>query len=98
MQFTLTLLAAVATGVIATPVARSSYAVKETHFVPRDWSRLGRSHGGKTIQLQIGLKQGSFEELDRQLHESTIPAITIFVASKFTTEDSSNFKLILHSF
>ena len=54
---------------LATPVSRSTYAVKETHFVPKEWTRADRAHGGKTIQLQIGLKQGRFEELDRHLHE-----------------------------
>lgn len=72
MHFTIAFLAAIAAQAIAKPVARSPYVVKETHYVPKDWSRLGRSHGGKTIQLQIGLKQGSFDELDRQLHESKI--------------------------
>jgi tripeptidyl-peptidase-1 len=54
---------------LATPVSRSTYAVKETHFVPKEWTRAERAHGGKTIQLQIGLKQGRFEELDRHLNE-----------------------------
>jgi tripeptidyl-peptidase-1 len=71
MHVSIGFLAAIATQAIATPIARSPYAVKETHYVPRDWSKLERSHGGKTIQLQIGLKQGSFDELDRHLHEST---------------------------
>jgi len=49
---------------VATP-----YRVKETHRVPDAWQRLGASHGGRTIQLQIGLKQARFEELDRHLNE-----------------------------
>jgi tripeptidyl-peptidase-1 len=70
MHFTTAALAAFAAGnVLATPIARSPYVVKETHFVPSQWSKQERSHGGKTIQLQIGLKQGKFEELDRHLHE-----------------------------
>lgn len=72
MHFTVALLTAVATHAIATPIARSPYVVKETHFVPKGWSKLERSHGGKTIQLQIGLKQGRFEELDRHLHQGMI--------------------------
>jgi tripeptidyl-peptidase-1 len=65
------LLAAIAArDALASPIqARSPYAVKETHFVPKEWTRLERAHGGKTIQLQIGLKQGKFDELDRHLHE-----------------------------
>jgi len=71
MQLTVvSFLAAIATRATATPIARSPYVVKETHYVPKDWSRLERSHGGNTIQLHIGLKQGKFDELDRHLHES----------------------------
>ncbi|KAF1842301.1 tripeptidyl-peptidase 1 precursor [Cucurbitaria berberidis CBS 394.84] len=65
--------AIVAPVVLATPIARSPYVVKETHFVPKEWKKLDRAHGGKTIQLQIGLKQGRFEELDRHLHEVSDP-------------------------
>ncbi|KAH8707046.1 tripeptidyl-peptidase 1 precursor [Phaeosphaeriaceae sp. PMI808] len=75
MHFTNAVLAAsLAVGnVFATPIARSPYVVKETHFVPNEWSKLERSHGGKTIQLQIGLKQGRFDELDRHLHQISDP-------------------------
>jgi tripeptidyl-peptidase-1 len=41
----------------------------QTHFVPKEWQKQDRAHGGETISLQIGLKQGKFEELDRHLHE-----------------------------
>ncbi|OAL52778.1 tripeptidyl-peptidase 1 precursor [Pyrenochaeta sp. DS3sAY3a] len=59
---------------LATPIsARSPYVVKETHFVPKEWTKLERAHGDKTIQLQIGLKQGRFDELDRHLHEVSDP-------------------------
>ncbi|KAF2823179.1 tripeptidyl-peptidase 1 precursor [Ophiobolus disseminans] len=71
MQFAL--LTALATGALATPIARSPYVVKETHFVSKGWSKLQRSHGGMTVQLQIGLKQGHFDELDRHLHEVSDP-------------------------
>ncbi|KAK1909189.1 hypothetical protein P3342_011267 [Pyrenophora teres f. teres] len=68
------LVAIAASDALASPVkARSPYAVKETHYVPREWQRLGRAHGAKTIQLQIGLKQGRFEELDRHLQEVSDP-------------------------
>lgn len=69
MQLTVALLTAIAAQALATPIARTPYVVKEKHFVPKEWQRLERSHGGKTIQLQIGLKQGRFDELDRHLHE-----------------------------
>ena len=60
--FASTLLAAAmaAQAVIATPIrARSPYAVKETHFAPREWTKLDRASGAKLVQLQIGLKQGN---------------------------------------
>jgi len=64
------LVAFAASDALASPVkARSPYAVKETHYVPREWQKLGRAHGARTIQLQIGLKQGRFQELDRHLQE-----------------------------
>lgn len=71
MHFTTLFLVAVfaARNVLATPIARSPYAVKETHFVPKEWSQQERAHGAKTIQLQIGLKQGRFDELDNHLNE-----------------------------
>jgi tripeptidyl-peptidase-1 len=73
--FATVVLATVAARVaLASPIqARSPYVVKETHYVPREWTKLERAHGGKTIQLQIGLKQGRFEELDRHLHEVSDP-------------------------
>ncbi len=61
--------AIVAPVVFATPIARSSYAVKSTHHVPRSWTKLGRANGSRRIQLQIGLKQGRFDELERHLYE-----------------------------
>ncbi|KAJ4374374.1 hypothetical protein N0V83_003115 [Neocucurbitaria cava] len=74
MQLIVLLAAAIAApAVLATPIARSPYVVKETHFAPREWTKLDRANGGKTIQLQIGLKQGRFEELDRHLHEVSDP-------------------------
>ncbi|KAF2264406.1 tripeptidyl-peptidase 1 precursor [Lojkania enalia] len=60
--------------VLATPIrARSPYAVKETHFAPREWTKLGRANGDNVIQLQIGLKQGNFEDLEKHLYEVSDP-------------------------
>ncbi|KAH6459736.1 hypothetical protein HBI57_090840 [Parastagonospora nodorum] len=71
MHFTNAFIAAiVACNVLATPIARSPYAVKETHFVPDEWFKQERTQGQQTIQLQIGLKQGRFDELDRHLQEN----------------------------
>jgi tripeptidyl-peptidase-1 len=70
MHFTNAFIAAIAAcNVLATPIARSPYAVKETHFVPDEWFKQERTQGQQTIQLQIGLKQGRFDELDRHLQE-----------------------------
>jgi tripeptidyl-peptidase-1 len=69
MQITIAFIITLATQALATPIARTPYVVKETHFVPKEWTKLDRSHGRATIQLQIGLKQGRFDELDRHLHE-----------------------------
>lgn len=59
-----------ANAALASPIrARSPYAVKEEHYVPREWTKLGRSHGESVIQLQIGLKQGRMDELITHLHQ-----------------------------
>ncbi|KAF2729149.1 subtilisin-like protein [Polyplosphaeria fusca] len=73
--FTSALLSAAAAQVaLATPIkARSAYAVKETHFAPREWTKLDRANGVGVMQLQIGLKQGNFEELERHLYEVSDP-------------------------
>jgi hypothetical protein len=51
---------------------REGYGVKERHHVPRRWKRIGEAPGGHLIQLQIGLKQEGFEELERHLFEGTL--------------------------
>ena len=53
----------------STTRARSPYAVKETHFVPRKWSNIGAPHESQTLSLSIGLRQGRFAELEQQLYE-----------------------------
>lgn len=55
---------------VSTPVrARTAYAVKETHYVPRAWREVDEAPRSYVINLNIGIKQGSFEELDRHLYE-----------------------------
>ena len=54
-----------------TALGREGYVVKERHHVPRQWRRIGEAPGGHLIQLQIGLMQGDFEELERHLFEGT---------------------------
>lgn len=66
------LLAVLAPAVLATPVARSTYAVKETHYVPRKWVQKGRAPKNQMLALQIGVKQGDFDELERHLYEGML--------------------------
>ncbi|RDW77724.1 hypothetical protein BP6252_05777 [Coleophoma cylindrospora] len=54
--------------------ARAGYALKESHHVPSKWSRLGPAPAGHLIQLQIGLKQSNFSELERHLFEVSDPS------------------------
>ena len=55
-----------------TPVrARTPYSVKETHFVPSKWGQIGRVDPSHMLHLQIGLKQGNFDDLERRLFEGT---------------------------
>ena len=69
------LLAVLAPAVLATPVARSTYAVKETHYVPRKWVQKGRAPKNQMLALQIGVKQGDFDELERHLYEGIVKSI-----------------------
>ncbi len=49
--------------------SRSVYAVKDVHSVPRVWVRGERAPPDHEIHLQVGLKQGRFDELERHLYE-----------------------------
>jgi tripeptidyl-peptidase-1 len=49
--------------------SRTPYAVKDRHNVPRQWNRVGQAPAVHIIELQIGLKQGNFDELERHLYE-----------------------------
>ena len=63
-------IAIAAQAVLSTPVhPRSSYAVKETHHVPQKWTKVGPASPGHMIHLQIAVKQGQFDELERHLYE-----------------------------
>lgn len=48
---------------------REGYGLKERHHVPRAWERAGPAPEEHMIQLQIGLRQGQFSELERHLYE-----------------------------
>ena len=47
----------------------SPYDLKESHYVPAKWSEFSAAPPYHVINLQIGLKQGQFEELERHLYE-----------------------------
>jgi tripeptidyl-peptidase-1 len=51
--------------------ARSPYVVKETHPVPSQWTEVAPAPGSHKIQLQIGLKQSQFDQLEKDLYEGT---------------------------
>lgn len=59
-----------AQAVLGSPVQkRAGYTIKETHFPPQKWSKVGKAADDITIHLNIGLKQSSFDELERHLYE-----------------------------
>ncbi|KAF3064317.1 Tripeptidyl-peptidase sed3 [Daldinia childiae] len=59
---------------LASPVgSRTPYRVKDTHHVPRDWKRVRRAPADHVIDLQIGVKQSNFPELERHLYEVSDP-------------------------
>jgi tripeptidyl-peptidase I len=70
-----TLRAAIATilaanGALSSPIySRATYAVKGAHPVPKSYSKAGSAPSGTNINLQIGLKQAQFDELERQLYD-----------------------------
>jgi tripeptidyl-peptidase-1 len=55
--------------VASLPRAHSRYAIKDSHPVPRRWERVGPAPAQHLVQLQIGLKQNNFKELERLLYE-----------------------------
>ena len=64
------LLGAALVGSVAAKPLQTRYAVKETHIVPPEFEEIGPAPANHLIRLQIGLKQGQFEELERHLYES----------------------------
>ena len=56
--------------VYGSPVrARSSYAVKDTHYAPARWTNVGAPSADHMMRLTVGLKQSRFDELERHLNE-----------------------------
>ena len=54
----------------AKPLLSHRYAVKETHPVPLEFSRVGEAPKSQLLRLQVGVKQGQFEVLEKHLWES----------------------------
>ncbi|KJY02362.1 tripeptidyl peptidase-like protein [Zymoseptoria brevis] len=52
---------------------KADYAIKDSHFIPSQWKKLAKAHPSHTISLRIGVKQGNFKELERQLLEVSDP-------------------------
>ena len=48
---------------------RSPFVVKDNHPVPSGWEIVAPAPGEEHIHLQIGLKHGQFDELERHLDE-----------------------------
>ena len=65
-----TLLAVLYTAALGSPLpSRQIYAIKDSHNVPKQWSRSGPAPAGHWINLNIGLKQSRFDELEKHLYE-----------------------------
>lgn len=59
-----------AQAVLSSPLQNGArYSVKETHFVPQKWNKIGKPAEEFRIHLNIGLKQSNFDELERHLYE-----------------------------
>lgn len=49
--------------------ARSPYVVKDNHPVPSGWEIIARAPSEDLVHLQIGLKYGRFDKLERHLYQ-----------------------------
>jgi hypothetical protein len=58
-----------ALGLVAKRFPSSSYQLKERHYAPRSWSKVGAAPGDHIISLRIGLTQSRFDELEKNLYE-----------------------------
>lgn len=76
MQRFLLLSTALLTLSSAKPLLSRRYVVKETHPVPSEFSRTGNAPGDHLMRLQIGVKQGQFDVLEKHLWESKFELLT----------------------
>ena len=67
--------------VAGTPLTgRNTYSIKDFHHVPHQWTRVGPAPAEHIINLNIGLKQSHFDELEKQLYEG-MSALHLLVSS-----------------
>jgi len=56
-------------GLVAKRFPSSLYQLKESHYVSKSWSKVGAAPPDHIIRLRIGLAQGRFDELEKNLYE-----------------------------
>ena len=67
---------------LSSPVnPRSSYTIKESFNVPPKWSRVGRAPSDHILNLQIGLKQSRFDDLEHDLYAGKLTSTELMVVS-----------------
>lgn len=54
----------------------TTYILKESHQVPDGWKPIRQAPSYYQIQLQIGLKESRFHELEQRLNEGNLKAWT----------------------
>lgn len=63
-------LLSITSAVDASPLrSRTPYSIKDTHNVPKQWTKISSAPKDHMLQLQIALKQSRFDELERHLYE-----------------------------
>lgn len=82
------LAAAVVVVAVQPPLDLSDYSVKERHDVPHQWTRIGSAPDAHVLDLQIGLAQSNFAELERHLYEVSDPDHARY--GQHLTEDAVN--------
>lgn len=74
MRLTLLVASYSLAAVLAAPLeGRSDYAIHSTHFVPDGWTKGSKPHAEQMLKIRIGLKQASFESLEKELFEVSDP-------------------------
>ncbi|ORY09125.1 tripeptidyl peptidase-like protein [Clohesyomyces aquaticus] len=66
-------MAATLLGLVKASPLQSRYVVKETHRVPREFTRESDAPGHALMRVSVALKQSRFEELERHLYEISDP-------------------------